>query len=120
MERAEDTKSTYTTSSATQKSSSTAGATTTRTATKGTTGTATKGTAGGEVPSALEDIVQPSGQGTGGSGGRVAETGATDLSKTVPSRPKETKAGGVTMPVEESKEQYRRAEEAKQRSSVEE
>lgn len=113
MEQVEGTKATSYTSST--KETSTATGTKT-----GTTTRTTEGGTAGEVPSALSDIVQPAGQGTGGSGGRASETGATDLSKTVPSRPRETKAGGVSLPVEESEEQYRRAEEAKQRSSVKE
>ncbi|KAL4524299.1 hypothetical protein Ndes2526B_g00315 [Nannochloris sp. 'desiccata'] len=45
---------------------------------------------------------------------------ATDLHKTVPSLPHETHAGHVTLPVETNEEEYKRQEEAKQRSSVEE
>lgn len=53
------------------------------------------------VPPALADITQPAGEGTTkATGARPAETGATDLSKTVPKRPHETSAAGVKLPVE--------------------
>lgn len=75
------------------------GATTTTTSTTPSSQTRTGGQEG--VPSALSDVVQPSGQEQGGDGSRPAETGATDLSKTLPEHPSKTKAGGVELPAEE-------------------